>query len=107
MKRMLKRQRAEIYYYENNKKIIGVHLAIKGDVSGIKGDVSGIKGDVSDIWGNVSGIKGDVSGIKGDVSGIWGDVSGIKGNVDLCEITEEERKIGIRIEDLIIKEDNA
>jgi hypothetical protein len=42
-----------------------------------------------------------VSGIWGNVSGIWGNVSGIRGNVDLCEITEEERRIGIKIKDLI------
>jgi hypothetical protein len=39
MKRMLKRQTTEVYYYKNNVKIIGVHSAIKGNVSAIKGDV--------------------------------------------------------------------
>jgi hypothetical protein len=37
------------------------------------------------------------------VSGIRGDMSGIRGNVDLCEITEKERKTCIEIENLIIE----
>ena len=87
MKKALKRIKYETYYYENNKKIIGVH--------------SGISGDVSGISGNVSGIRGNVSEIRGDVFGIKGDVSGISGNIDLCEIIEEDRQKGIKIKDLI------
>lgn len=63
MIRKLRREKLEVYYYENDKKIVGVH------------------------------------------SKIWGDVSGIRGNVDLCEITESERKRGIAVEKLIITED--
>ena len=80
MKRLLKRNVSEIYYYNGSKKIIGIH---------------------SNITGNASGIRGDVSDIRGDVSGIRGDVNGITGNIDMCEITEEERKEGIKIEDLL------
>jgi len=81
MKRLLKRNKIETYYYKNSVKILGIH-------SGIRGDVSGISGDVSDISGNVAGISGDVSGISG--------------NVDLCDITTDERIAGIKIEDLIM-----
>ena len=56
-----------------------------------------------DIRGDVSDIRGDVNGIEGDVSGIRGDVSGIEGNVASCEITEEERKRGIDIKELILR----
>ena len=73
MKKKLTKVKFEVYYYENNKKILGIHKS---------------------IWGYVSGIRGYVSGIWGDVSGIWGDL-------DLCEITVEDRKVGIKIEDLI------
>jgi len=80
MKKNLEKIENEIYHY----------------VYGVK-----ISGDVSGISGDVSGISGDVSGISGDVSGISGNVSGIIGNVDLCEITDEERKNGVDINDLI------
>jgi len=80
MKKKLTKVKFEVYYYENNKKILGIHKS---------------------IWGYVSGIRGYVSGIRGYVSGIWGDVSGIWGDLDLCEITVEDRKVGIKIEDLI------
>ncbi len=81
MKKKLTRVKSEIYHFDKDgKKIVGAH---------------------SNISGNVSGIYGDVSGIRGDVSGIYGDVSGIRGNVDDCEITEEDRKRGIDISELI------
>ena len=50
----------------------------------------------NEIYHYVYGVK-----ISGDVSGISGNVSGIIGNVDLCEITDEERKNGVDINDLI------
>ena len=77
----------KIYHIVNGVRIDGAHNSIWGDVSGIEGDVSG--------------IEGNVSGIEGDVSGIRGNVSGIEGNVASCEITEEERKRGIDIKELI------
>ena len=76
MKKQLKRVKSETYYYENDEKIIGIH----------------------------SNINDNVSYISGNVSYISGDVSGLSGNIDLCEITEEERQKGIKIEDLILEE---
>ena len=37
----------------------------------------------------------------GDLSGVRGDLSGVSGNIDDCEITDEDRKKGISIDDLI------
>lgn len=82
------------YYDDKGNEILGTHSNIYGDVSGISGDVSDITGDVSDICGDVSNIAGDVSGIHGDVTNICGDI-------DKCEISEEERKTGICIKDLL------
>ena len=39
--------------------------------------------------------------IRGNVSNISGDVSDISGNIDDCNITNEERKKGININDLV------
>ena len=60
-----------------------------------------ITGNKSNIYGNAINITGKVSEIRGYVSGITGDVSGIRGDVDDCELTEEDRKNGIDINDLI------
>jgi hypothetical protein len=40
--------------------------------------------------------------IRGDVSGIVGDASNFVGDIDECELSEEDRKNGVRIEDLIV-----
>ena len=57
------------------------------------------------ITGDRSKIRGNVSGINGDVSGLSGDVSGLSGNVSDCDISEENRRSGIDINDLVIKND--
>ena len=58
--------------------------------------------NVSNLTGDVSNLRGDVSYLlRGDVSNLRGDVSYLTGNVDDCEITKDERKTGINIEDLI------
>jgi len=56
------------------------------------------------ITGMHSGITGDLTGITGDLTGITGDLTGITGNLDTCEITDEERKKGINITELIKKQ---
>ena len=94
MKKSLTKISSSVYYYKDGERVEGVHKDITGDVSGIRGNVTGITGNVSDIYG-------DVSGIRGNVSGITGDVSGIRGDIDDCDITDEERKNGIDIGDLI------
>ena len=73
MKKCLKKENFEIYHILKGKKINGVH----------------------------TGIEGDVSGIWGDVSGIWGDVSGIWGGVDDAELTDDERRAGIDVSQLL------
>jgi hypothetical protein len=54
------------------------------------------------IVGMHSGISGDASSIRGDVTGISGDVTDISGNVDECELTSDNRKQGVKINDLIL-----
>jgi hypothetical protein len=51
----------------------------------------------------LSGISGDLSNISGNLSGISGDLSGISGNVDDCELTDEDRKRGVHILELVVE----
>jgi hypothetical protein len=47
------------------------------------------------------GLYGEVTGLSGNVTGLSGDVSGLIGNVDYWGITDDERKNGVNIADLI------
>ncbi len=87
MKKCLKKLELKIYHVVKGEKIDGVHAGIEGNVSGIEGNVSG-------IWGGVSGIWGDVTGIEGNVSGIWGVVDG-------AGLTDDERRSGVDVSQLI------
>ena len=91
-----------VYHIVDGIPVEGMHENLWGDVSSLKGDVSSLWGDVSGLKGEVSGLRGNVvSGLRGDVSGLRGEVSGLRGNVDTCEITDEERKIGVDILQLV------
>ena len=41
--------------------------------------------------------------IRGNLTGISGDLTDISGDINDCQITDEERKAGINIEDLMEK----
>ena len=40
-------------------------------------------------------------GITGDLSGITGDLSDITGDIDACELTDEDKKRGVNVSELI------
>ena len=101
MKKALRRIENNYWYFVEGKKNYGKPYCVSGDLSGIRGYLSGITGDLSGISGDLSGIRGYLSGISGDLSGISGDLSGITGNIDHCEITDEERILGVKIDYLI------
>ena len=50
--------------------------------------------DGKKIQGTPERVWGDLSGVRGDLSGVWGDI-------DDCELTDEDRKNGINIENLV------
>ena len=94
MKKKLKKTDSIIYHYKDGKRIKGVPEGISGDLTGVSGNLSGISGDLT-------GVRGDLSGISGDLTGVRGDLLGVRGDLDECEITQEDRKRGIDVEDLI------
>ena len=53
-----------------------------------------LKRKTEQYWGYLSGVWGDLTGVRGDLTGVRGDL-------DECQITGEDRKNGIDIEDLI------
>ena len=109
----------ELYFYENEiKKIVNfsdkktypryvsgnISSELYGDLSGLSGNISsGLSGNISSgLSGDLSGLSGDLSGLSGNLSGLYGDCSHIVGNLDCCEITDKERKKGIKIGILVI-----
>ena len=50
---------------------------------------------------NSERIEGVHTRLSGDMTCLSGNVTGLYGNVDDCEISDEERKNGIDISDLI------
>lgn len=90
MKKALKKEnKKELYFYEDGiKKIV---------------DYKDKFTYPSRLYGNISGLYGDISSrLYGNITGIKGIATNYIGNLDDCELTDEERKIGIDIKDLII-----
>ena len=47
-------------------------------------------------------LRGEISDeLRGEITGFYGDATGITGNLDKCELTDEERKAGVDICDLV------
>ena len=61
-----------------------------------------VDGPNSKLTGDTSKIFGDCCGLSGDVSGLSGDVSGLSGDVDDCDLTDEERAVGVKVQDLAV-----
>lgn len=53
------------------------------------------------LRGDTSRLYGDVSGLSGDATGVFGTATGYVGDLDDCLITDEERKAGVYIQDLV------
>jgi hypothetical protein len=84
MKKALSRVTTKLYHY-------------KGDIK-----VDGTNGE---MIGDCSGLRGDCSGLSGDCTGLRGDCSGLRGDLYECDITDEDRKKGIDIAELVGEKD--
>lgn len=96
MKKTLKKPpRTGVYYFIGGQKVFGLPPTVSGKIS------SDLRGDVSDLRGNISGMSGDITGLYGDITGLYGDATGLIGNVDDCELTDDDRKASVDVNDLI------
>ena len=59
------------------------------------------EGPNEDMTGDCTYLRGDCTYLSGDCTSLIGDCSGLKGNLDECELTEEDRKNGVNIKNLI------
>ena len=74
MKAMLKRITAETWYFDD---------------------------DGTRREGAPSGVSGDLSNVSGDLSNVYGNLSNVYGNIDYCDLSADERKVGVKVSDLI------
>ena len=77
-----------------------VMYPIRSSPSNQKNMLKKLKKEKKQYWGDLSGVRGNLSGVRGDLTGVRGDLTGVRGNLDECQITDEDRKNGIDIEDL-------
>ena len=87
MKRNLIRETAEIFHYQEGKKIAGPPSGVSGDLTGVRG--------------NLTGVRGDLAGVRGDLTWVRGNLTGVRGNLDMCDLTDAERRCGVSVDDLI------
>jgi hypothetical protein len=80
MKQKLKLIKTELFYFDKNK--------------------NKIEGKNPSMRGYCTGLSGDCTGLRGYCTGLSGDCTGLSGDIDSCELTEEERKKGIDIQNL-------
>ena len=98
MKKDLKKYVGTFYFVDGRKKF--------GAPSWVYGDLSEVRGDLSGVYGDLSGVRGDLSGVYGDLSGVYGDLSGVYGDLDDCDLSDDDRKKGVTIKELIFDQDN-
>jgi len=106
---------SDIFYFQSGVRIEGAPPCVRGDLTGVRGDLTFVCGDLTHICGDLSHIRGDLTFVcgdlthicgdltfvRGDLTGVRGDLTFVRGDLDKCEITQEDRAKGIRIEELI------
>ena len=98
IRKLVKRDmRNALYHYnEFGEKVFGMTCKMRGCCRWLWGDCTWLSG-------YCTGLEGDCTGLSGDCTGVNGDCTGLSGDLDLCEITNDERKHGVKVEDLIFK----
>ena len=91
MKKALSRVTTKLYHYKGDIKVDGTNSEMIGNCTGLSGNRSG-------LYGNCSGLSGDCSGLRGNCTGLRGDLYE-------CDITDEDRKKGIDIAELVGEKD--
>jgi len=91
MKKLLKNIK---YKQINTENVTWLHKNVYWDFKNIRWNVSNIRWNVANISWSVDNISWNVDNIR------W-VVSNIIGNIDSCEISNEERKKWINIQELI------
>ena len=98
MKKALSRVTTKLYHYKGDIKVDGTNSEMIGNCTGLYGDCTSLRG-------NCTSLSGDCTRLSGDCSGLRGDCTGLRGDLDECDITDEDRKKGIDIAELVGEKD--
>ena len=115
MLRKLSKSNVTTWYYKDGDMVpghppdaYGIHAGVSGNLTGVSGNLTGVRGELSGVGGNLTRVRGELSGVRGNLSGVFGNLTGVRGNLtgvsgdlDDCKITQEDRKAGIHISELI------
>ena len=91
MKKALSRVTTKLYHYKGDIKVDGTNSEMIGNCTG--------------LYGNCTGLYGNCTGLYGNCTGLYGDCSGLRGDLYECDITDEDRKKGIDIAELVGEKD--
>jgi hypothetical protein len=94
MKRVLTKSRCNVWWVDNG---------VRGDLSGVYGKLTGVCGDLTGVRGDLSGVCGKLDGVYGDLSGVYGKLDGVYGDLDDCDLTDDDRRAGVDVADLIVQ----
>lgn len=61
-----------------------------------------LNGSSPAMRGNCSGLRGNCSALRGDCTGLCGDCSGLRGDLDDADLSEDERKTGVDLKQLVV-----
>lgn len=96
------------HYSEDGLLLEGAHMNIivcNGTNCDKKlyGDCTRIYGNINsgNLYGDCTGLRGFIFKLIGNCTGVFGDCTLISGNIDDCDISDEERKNGVAVSDLI------
>ena len=98
MKKALSRVTTKLYHYKGDIKVDGTNSEMIGNCTGLYGNCTG-------LYGNCTGLRGDCTRLNGNCTGLSGDCSGLRGDLYECNITDEDRKKGIDIAELVGEKD--
>jgi hypothetical protein len=109
MKRSLSRVVAlTLYHFDDGVRKDGPPPGVRGDLTdvvgdltGVRGDLSGVWGDLTNVWGDLTGVVGNLTDVVGNLSGVWGDLTDVVGDLSDCGLTDNDRRRGVNVEDLI------
>ena len=87
MKKALSRVTTKLYHYKGDIKVDGTNSEMIGNCTSLNGNCTGLYGDCTRLNGNCTGLSGNCTGLRG---GLYE-----------CDITDEDRKKGIDIAELV------
>ena len=89
------------WYWKDGENIFDSPPSVRGDLTGVYGDLTDVRGNLTAVSGDLTGVYGDLTAVSGDLTGVYGNLTSVSGDLTDCEITDEDRKKGIDINDLI------